>query len=223
MNFCPDCDKNYNTNFCPNCGQKRINEKLTAQSILTDFFNNVYALEKSLYSNIKCLLFDPHIIINRYLEGYRNYYFSPSKFFVVASVLIAINFIFTQSHFFILEIKESSIQENLLFLFIFILFLSLSSYFVYYLKWKKSFTEHIVINIYNICLWTIFFTPLSIINYLYIDNNTVSLFLLLVYIALIIIWNSMAFKIKSKWKRILYITLNFFLIGLIFLTLTLIS
>lgn len=219
MIHCPECDTDYASNFCPSCGQKKIARKLTGLSILIDFVDAIYSLEKSFYSNIKCLILDPYTIINRYLDGYRNFYFSPGKFFVIASLCITITFLFTQSHFFLIQIKLSNIQDNLFFLFLFIFLFSISSYFVYYLKWKRSFTAHVVINIYNISLWTILLAPLSLINYLYIDTDSVTTFFTILYMALIIIWNSRAFKMSSKWLRLMYICLNITVVGLVILLL----
>lgn len=224
MVYCTVCKKDYSSNFCPDCGQKKTKGKATFVTFISDFFNNVFALDKSIYSNIKCLLLKPSTIINGYLDGYRNYYSSPGKLFILTSILVAISFSFTNGHFFAIHIiEDSQIQDQFLFLFILIFLLSATSYLIYYLKWKKNFTEHVIINVYNISLWTALFLPLSIIDSLYIQHNTTSDFFLLLYLFLIIVWNNRAFKIDSMWKRVAYIGLNIVLLGLIVFTLTLIT
>lgn len=224
MTYCTVCKKDYASNFCPDCGQKKTKGKTTFVTFISDFFNNVFALDKSLYSNIKYLLLKPSAIINGYLDGYRNYYSSPGKIFILTSILVAISFFFTNGHFFAIRIiEDSQIQDQFLLLFILIFLLSATSYLVYYLEWKKNFTEHVIINIYNISLWTALLLPLAIIDSLYIQRNTISNYLLLLYLFLIIIWDNRVFKINSIWKRIAYIGLNIVLLGLIIFTLTFIT
>lgn len=208
MTYCSICKKKYSSNYCPNCGQRKVDSKITFTTFIKDIFDNIFAFDKSLYTNIKYLILNPFKIINNYLDGYRGYYSSPGKLFVFASILVAIGFSLTNVHFFNFHIVKSDIQEQFLFLFLFIFLLSFLSYLVYYIKWKKTFTEHVIINIYNISLWTLFFTPLAIVDYLYINNKLVSKLFLYLFILLIIIWNNRAFKINSIWKRIGYITIN---------------
>lgn len=224
MVYCTVCKKEYSSNFCPDCGQRKTNEKISFVTFISDFLNNIFALDKSLFSNIKCLLSKPSVIINGYLEGYRNYYSSPGKLFILASILVAVGFSFTKGQFFIVTITENSdIQDQFLFLFIFIFLLSATSYLTYYLQWKKNFTKHVIINVYCISLWSTIFTPLSIFDYFYIQNNTISELFLVLYLFLIIIWNNRIFKINSIWIRILYIGLNITLLVLIIFIFTLIT
>ncbi len=213
MHYCTVCKKEYASNFCPNCGQKKVSGKITFGTFLNDLFNNAFSLDKSLFANIKSLIINPHGIVNNYLNGYRGYYSSPGKLLIVASIILALGFSFTKSRFFIVHIDKSSIQEQFLFLFLFVFLLSLLSYLVYYLGWKRTFTEHIIINIYSISLWTVFFTPIAILDYLYSDSTIISKAILYLYFFLIIIWNNRVFEISPTWKRIAYIFLNVLLVG----------
>lgn len=137
MTYCTICKKEYSSNYCPDCGQKKLSGKVTFKTFINDIFDNIFAFDKSLYTNIKHLILNPSKIINNYLEGYRGYNSSPGKLFVLASILIAIGFSFTNLHFFNFHIVSSNLQEQFLFLFVFIFILSLLSYLVYYIKWKK--------------------------------------------------------------------------------------
>jgi hypothetical protein len=219
MSYCPVCKQDFDTNYCPTCGQRKTSKKVSFNTFASDLFNNIYALDKSIFSNLKLLLTKPGLIINSYIDGYRNYYASPGKLFIVASLLVAITFKFTESSFFAVkvDVENSSIAGQFLFLFIFILLLSWTSYLTYYLKWKKNFTEHVVITVYNTSLWTILFLPLVIIDrYLLSGSNYSSLFVIL-YLLVIVIWNNRVFPIGVASKRVGYIILNLALIILMVL------
>lgn len=215
MFFCSVCKKECYSNYCPKCGQKKLNKKINLKNLLSDFFDNIFALEKSIFSSIKLLIIKPDKLIKNYLNGYRNYYISPGKLFVLSSILIAFAFTITENNFLIISIGKSSLQSQFLFLIILILMSSFSTYLTYYLEWKKKFIEHLIINIYNISFWTIIFLPISIINSFYIDYAYVSEILLLLYIIVIMIWNNRIFEIKILWKKIIYITISLFLFLLI--------
>lgn len=214
MNYCTVCKKEYASTFCPNCGQRKVTGKITFWTFLNDLFNNMFAFDKSLFTNVKSLILNPYHIVNNYLNGYRGYYSSPGKLFVITSILLALVFSITNAHFFNIRIEKTNFQEQFQFLIIFILLLSLSSYLAYYIKWKKNLIKHIIINIYNISLWTLLFIPLAFINHLFIKNNFVSSNLVYLYILLIVIWNNRTFKINSIWKRIAYILVNLILFGI---------
>jgi hypothetical protein len=175
---------------------------------MKDFFDNFFSLDQSLLANAKTLLIRPQIVVQGYLKGYRRYYYSPGKWLVIASIAIALCFYLTQSSFFIVSVKDSDIQHQFIFLFLFLLLLSFSSYLSYYLPTRKNFTEHFVINIYHLSIWTLIFTPLAIVDHLLQHPDLFAEICLFVYLLLIIIWDNKVLVNFSLGKRLSYILIH---------------
>jgi hypothetical protein len=208
---CSVCSNKINENYCSNCGQYFKNERISTKSVFEDLFGNIFSLDKSFFNNIKTGLINPKIIILNYWNGFRRYYFSPSKFLVIASLLFVIQIAFFNNFFGI--IVNSKVAPQFSLLFVIILVLSLFS-FITYLKYKKTFYEHLILNIYNTSLWSIIFVPISMILSVLNTDKTIKTVFLLFYLLLIIVWNSKVFEMK-KYKRFRYVTLNIILIVII--------
>ena len=76
-----------------------------------------------------------------------------------------------------------------------------------YLKFKKNIFEHLILNIYNVSLWTILFVPISMTSSLVLDNTDIARFFFIPFHLLILIWNSKVFKLR-KLKRFLFVIIN---------------
>lgn len=208
---CSVCSTEINENYCPKCGQYNKRERVSIKTIFSDLFGNIFSLEKSFLKNIKTGLFRPKILISNYWNGFRGYYYSPSKFLTIASLFFLLQISIVKDFFGIYVYSKFAQQFTLLLVFIItITFLS----FIIYFKFKRSFFEHLIMNIYNVSLWSIIFIPISIIfSALKIDYNIKTIFIFL-YMLSIIIWNSKVFEM-NKSKRILYIMFNYLILLLI--------
>lgn len=201
---CSICSNEINDKYCSTCGQYFRKERITSISILKDLFGNIFSLEKSLFKNIKMGLLQPRILISNYWNGFRAYYYSPSRFLVLAALFFLLQLTLFDDFLGITVTSKYSQQFTLL-LFNIILFTILS--FIIYLKFKKSFYEHLILNIYNVSLWSIIFVPISIILNLLHTPKTIETSFIVLYLLLIIIWNARTFKMNYS-KRIIYIFLN---------------
>ena len=65
---------------------------------------------------------------------------------------------------------DTDISSHFAILALNIVLLTLFSNLVY-LKFKKNIFEHLILNIYNVSLWTILFVPISITLSLVLDNT----------------------------------------------------
>ncbi|MEE9431818.1 MAG: hypothetical protein V3V16_12295 [Melioribacteraceae bacterium] len=201
---CSVCSNEINKKYCSKCGQYFKNEKITSRSILKDLFENIFSLEKSFVENIKLGLLKPKLLVSNYWNGFRGYHYSPSKFLAIASLFFLFQIMLTNDFFGIRVVSKVSQQFTLLIFNIVLLsFLS----FTVYLKYKKSFVEHLMLNIYNVSLWSIIFVPISLILSILNTPKTIKTGFILAYLLLIIIWNSKAFEM-SKFKRFIYVVLN---------------
>ena len=208
---CSVCSNEINQNYCSNCGQYLKNERISTKSIFEDLFGNIFSLDKSFYNNIRTGLINPKIIPINYWNGFRRYYFSPSKFLVIASLIFVIQIAFFNNFFGI--VVNSKVAPQFSLLFVIILVFSFFS-FITYLKYKKTFYEHLILNIYNTSLWSIIFVPISMILSMLNTDKTIKTVFLLFFLLLIIVWNSKVFEMKN-YKRFRYVTLNIILIVII--------
>ncbi len=210
---CSVCSSEIDEKYCSRCGQYFKSERITSISILKDLFGNVFSLEKSFFKNFKTLFSQPKKLVTNYWNGFRGYYYSPSKFLIIAALFALFNSLFTND-FFGIWVK-SYLPPQFVLLTTNIFLLTFFSVIVYF-KFKKTFYEHLILNIYTVSLWTILFIPVSmLLNLFSVNNNTEQLFFLPFHL-LIMIWNSKSFEM-SKSKRIVYIAINFILLyGIIF-------
>lgn len=209
---CSVCKIPIKDNYCSKCGQFYTNKKVNNSSIFLDLLDSIFSVEKSLISNLRVGILNPKKLVNNYWNGFRRYYFSPSKFIAVASLFIIINFALVKQFFIIKNIHSSSIPNQFVFLLIFIVVFTTISYFVYWNK-KKSYYEHFILNFYTVSLWTILFVPVSIATKFLLIHNLAEVILMSLYILCIIIWNSRVFEMNNL-KRFFSILVSVLIIGL---------
>lgn len=208
--------------YCSNCGQRYTRRRVSQSTVLQDLLDNLYGLDRSLLSNWKLALIDPQFLVQNFWKGYRNYYLGPGRFLVIAALALVLNFIVTKESFLLITIEINEVGQQFVFLFIFLVLFCFSSHLAYFWPWKKNFAEHVVLNIYTVGLWTVLFTPISIAGGLLEDpaaeiiNTTATL----LYLALILIWNSRVFPMQSWLHRIGRILLQAALIAVMFWGLT---
>jgi hypothetical protein len=202
---CSVCTNEIREKYCSNCGQYFKDSRVTSITILWGLFESFFSFEKSIFMNIKIALSDPKTIVSNYWNGFRKYYFTPFQFFTIASLSLLINY-YLFNNFLGLSLSVNNISSHFavlgLNIILFPLFSALS-----YLKFKKNIFEHLILNIYNVSLWTILFVPISIILSLVLDNTDVTRFFFIPFHLLILIWNSKAFEL-SKLKRFLFVIIN---------------
>ncbi|WBX76782.1 DUF3667 domain-containing protein [Tenacibaculum ovolyticum] len=206
--ICSVCSTEIDKKYCPKCGQYFTNKRVTSITILKDIFSSIFSLEKSLFKNIKIGLTQPKKLILNYLNGYRGFYFSPGKFFTIASLFLLLHYIYAKD-FLGITIEGAGGFAQILMLLINILSLTIFSYLLY-LKHKKNFYEHLVLNTYNVSIWAIPFVLISTLLNIFVADNSIEQYFFFPYHLLIMIWNSKVFEM-SKLKRFGVIFLNFIL------------
>lgn len=211
---CSVCSNEIVDQYCSKCGQFYKNERITGISILKDLFGNIFSLEKSFFGNFKMSLFQSKKLVTNYWKGFRGFYYSPSRFLTIAAVFTLVDSMFADNF---LGIYVTSIVFPQFSILIANIFLLTFFSFVVYFKFKKTFYEHLILNMYNVSLWTMIFVPISmLLNLFSVDKNIEQLFFLPFHL-LIMIWNSKSFEMR-KLNRFIYIAINFILLyGIIFL------
>lgn len=202
--ICSVCEKEIQGQFCSNCGQYFKTIRISGASIFRDLFDNIFSLEKSFFKNIRFGLAQPSSIALNYWKGFRKFYYSPGRFFTIASLFLVGHYWIAND--FLGVVVSSTLASQFVILFSNILFLTLWSTIVY-IQYKRNIFEHLILNIYNVSLWTIVFVPISIVLNLLINDNRIEEFFFLPYHLLIVIWNSKAFELTIL-KRTMYVFLN---------------
>jgi hypothetical protein len=201
---CSVCSSEINEKYCPKCGQYYKDKKINFTTFLGDLFDSIFSLEKSFLLNIRIGLSQPKTLVLNYWNGFRKYYYSPGKFFTIASLFLVLHYSIAND--FLGLIVTSNISSQFVILLVNILLLTLSS-FLLYIQFKKNFYEHLILNIYNVSLWLIVFFPISAILSLTVDNNRTEQYFYILYHILVIIWNSKAFELTIS-KRFLFVIIN---------------
>lgn len=164
---CSVCQTSINKTYCPKCGQRYVEGKLTWKALIGDAMTNFFSLESRLVNTLKLAFLDPKKLLDNYLGGFKNFYFSPGRLFLLASVFFGFTLLFENKRFFVLSFGDNAnaLEQFIVFIHVFV-FLSLSSFAVYYKK-KKSILEHLVINLYAVSTWLFFFSIVSIVYKLF--------------------------------------------------------
>jgi hypothetical protein len=201
---CSVCSSKIDENYCPNCGQFYKDKRISFKAFLGDLFDGIFSLEKSFFQNIRIGLTQQETLVLNYWKGFRKFYYSPGKFLTIASLFLVLHYSIAND--FLGIVVSSNISSQFVILFTNILLLTLSS-FLLYIKFKKNFFEHLVLNIYNVSLWVILFFPISFILSLTVNNNKTEQYFYILFHILVIIWNSKAFKL-TKTKRFIFVIIN---------------
>jgi hypothetical protein len=209
---CSVCKNEMTGKYCSTCGQYYEDRRVNFSTFLGDFFSSIFSLEKSFLLNIRTGLSQPQTLALNYWKGFRKYYYSPGKFFTIASLFLVLHYSFAND--FLGLVITSNISSQFVILLVNILLLTLSS-FLLYIRFKKNLYEHLVLNIYNISLWVIVFFPISVTLSLAVNDNITEQYFFIPFHTLIMIWNSKAFELTTV-KRIIFVFLNLlFLYGLL--------
>ena len=205
---CSVCLNEIEENYCSNCGQYFKGKRVTFSSLVADLVDSIFSLERSLLKNIKVAVTQPRTLPNNYWDGFRKYYFSPGKFFTIASLFLLLHY--SVENEFLGIVVSSNISSQFVILLTNIILLTLIS-FLLYIKFKKNIFEHLILNVYNISLWIIIFVPVSIFLSLMVNNNKIEQFFFVAFHLVVLIWNSKAFDL-TRFQRFYFVALNLVLL-----------
>ncbi len=211
---CTNCGTTIELKYCPKCGQYLKPGKVTSFALVKDALGNMFSLDSALAKNLKMAFLDPGKLFNNYLEGYRGYFYSPGKFFVTAGVFALINSMVDDKFLGIAVFSPIAPQFTILLVNIFLI---ASVAWVVYFREKRNSTEHLILTIYSVSLWTMVFVPISMIIYRMGDLSQPYPFIPMHI--LIIIWISRAFDFTTK-QRVLHILAH---IGILYLVIGLVA
>ena len=84
--ICKNCDSQFDGTYCPNCAQSiKANSRLTFKSIISDFFDNIFNLDKGFFYTFWNLIRRPGFVVQSFIDGKRKRFTNPVKFFIIAT------------------------------------------------------------------------------------------------------------------------------------------
>jgi hypothetical protein len=98
---CRNCETEFSGNFCPNCGQSKKNYDIPFHFLIIDFAGNVFAFDTRVLRTLKSLLLHPGQLAGEYIQGKRERYMPPFRFYVFISFI------------FFLILSTTSIDSNI--------------------------------------------------------------------------------------------------------------
>ncbi|WP_260847851.1 DUF3667 domain-containing protein [Algibacter amylolyticus] len=183
--------KNCNTNldqlsiYCHNCGGKVIKNRLTLKNIAQHLGETFFNYDNTLIMTIICLIKAPEQVIDSYVKGVRKRYINPISFFGISLTLTGFT-IFIIRKFYKNALDVSNLFDStamysdkasqdliasssdfsldyssLIYASLIPLFAIIS--WILFNKKKYNFTEHLVIYMYSMSLYSIFSAILGLL------------------------------------------------------------
>lgn len=88
---CKNCDTHFKGNYCPICAQSiNANKRLTFGNVATDFFENIFNLDRGFFHTFLNLLKRPGYVAQIFIDGKRKRLTSPGKYIILATAIQAL-------------------------------------------------------------------------------------------------------------------------------------
>ncbi len=189
INKCLNCSNDLNHNFCEKCGQKSSTKRFSLKQIFgTDFLLGLFSLEKGFLYTLKSIFTRPGHFVREYIQGKRVTYF---HFLTFLLIIVAVSiFIEGFSSIGFAELISTDDQSKKMMSAIadlakenprIVVLLQIPIYafisFIWFLKAKQNFAEHIILNTYKasgeliigivFTIITLFYKNISVLWYIY--------------------------------------------------------
>lgn len=113
QNNCLNCGHPFDDTdkFCSNCGQKSKLERLTVKLFLAEFFNSFFGIDSKIKRTIRKTITKPGIVAKDFIEGKRQEYINPFRFYLGVSIIFFLltEFITRYNH----DYNDENLIENL--------------------------------------------------------------------------------------------------------------
>ncbi|NQU34758.1 MAG: DUF3667 domain-containing protein [Bacteroidetes bacterium] len=163
MEKCPNCSNEFTKSYCNNCGQKIIKGDLTIKMVLSDFVQNVFLFDSTLYKTLIGLLINPGRLVKSYLGGKKKKYLQPFQFFLLFMTiyLLVLNFFGDTFFDFInsglqiesdkiskAELIQTLVRKNLNVLYFILTPIIAFFIHIFYKKTKFNYAEMLIFSLY---------------------------------------------------------------------------
>lgn len=207
---CKNCEIQLSNedNFCPSCGGKIIHNRLTIKNLLQHLGETFLNYDNKFLKTIINLIKRPEDVIVSYINGVRKKYINPISFFAISLTISGLLIFIIKKYYsslldfsklyeneaqqkMMISVMEGTFEYNSLIYSALIPFLAIISLLVFFNK-KYNLTEHIVIYLYSMSLFSII-SAISGLIILLINSQLYISFSVVIY-ALIFIYHCYMLK-----------------------------
>lgn len=201
--LCRNCNTTLidNSDFCHNCGAKIIRKRLTLKNLFEHISETFFNYDNKLLRTIIYLIKNPKDVIDSYINGTRKKYVNPISFFGLSFTITGLS-IFLIKKFYLEYLDFSNIYSNpasqqimqntssgaleysSLIYSALIPVLAFISFLLFY-KRKYNFTEHIVLYLYSMSLFSLVSVMLGQLTLMIFPNQYLLFSFLMYFLALI--------------------------------------
>ncbi len=95
-NTCKNCNEEFSQNdtYCPHCGQK-VADSLTFAVLFSKLIENYFSIDGRFFKSLLILLTRPGVIARRFVDGQRQKYLHPARFYLFVSLVFFFIFSFS--------------------------------------------------------------------------------------------------------------------------------
>lgn len=231
-NNCQNCGYVITENFCSNCGQKKF-KRIDKKYLVDELQYSLIHTNKGFFYSLKSIIKNPGKTAREFIDGNRVNHYKP---ILLAFVLSGISAFISIKILGMSDIMEKAFAKqeataeimhkfmsfinsyNSFIMLLFIPFVSIITYLVFR-GWKNNYYEHIIMNAYIQCSYTIF-SILILYPVLYFLKESGAIFIQAVMISMlaipiIMVWFYKGFYSDKSFGKILLKVLLFLLIGFI--------
>ena len=146
---CTNCGASGAKAYCPDCGQHVVDGRITAGSILSEFFSWVFNVDRGLWLTLRDLLIRPAQVVGEYWAGRRGIYLGPVRFLLVVVLLVSLHeLLFPDEFLGVLHTTDGEVKLMVQFLFGLLMPLAALVLLLRYGWRKRTYWEHLVATIY---------------------------------------------------------------------------
>ncbi|WP_260208920.1 DUF3667 domain-containing protein [Elizabethkingia anophelis] len=186
---CNSCGTVVNGNYCTECGQKKF-KRIDHTYVIDEVKSFAFYTEKGFFYSVKNIILNPGKTARKFLEGDRIHHYKP---FALTMVLSGIS-ILLSSFLNLKDIMENAIKasnQNVSDKFVDTYTTSFISYFTFIMlamipffslltkiafrKWGQNYYEHLVMNAYFQCFYTIALIIIFYPFYYFLQNDPVTI------------------------------------------------
>ena len=183
---CKSCGTHITANYCPNCGQKKYH-RIDGHYIVDEVQSIMVQTKKGLLYTLKKLLINPGNMTRQYIDGDRAKHYKPILLaFLLATISAFISVQFLEIDATMDKLYETIPEQNngkefsQFFLnynnFIMVLIIpvfALCSWLAFK-AWKHNFYEHVVMNAYFQCYYSLFTIVVAYPIYFFTKSNPIA-------------------------------------------------
>lgn len=183
---CKNCGKIISDKYCEKCGQSAATGRINLHYIYHELQHSILHVDKGVFYTVRALITEPGIFLKGYLAGKRINHFKPFSFVIlwaaVYAFVVHLLGIYPEANFF--EYRNSDVQQinrialewlysHYSLVICFALPIAALSTYLFFLKSKYNYMEHMVIGAYisgmqiliSLILFPLHYTPLSVYVY----------------------------------------------------------